>query len=233
MVVRTDVCTRRLRLDKKDALMHKISSRFTILLFVLLAPIAGAAESRGSAVSPRVANDKPDTPPVTVAFDTSEGAFEVELYPDKAPATVKNFLDYVKSGFYSGVIFHRVVPGFVVQTGGFDRQYQRRETQAPIANESANGLRNLRGTLSMARTSMPDSATSQFFISLVDNKSLDWKPGSPGYAVFGKVIRGMDVIDRMAQLPQGEHKGLFANAPNKPVVIESATINQTKDSKTK
>src|SRR5690606_22638269 len=97
-------------------------------------------------------------------------------------------------------------------------------SQAPVVNESANGLRNLRGTLSMARTSMPDSATSQFFISLVDNKSLDWKPGSPGYVVFGKVIRGMDVVDRMAQLPQGEHKGLFANAPNNPVVIKSASL---------
>lgn len=204
--------------------MHKISLRFSILLLVLMAPIAGAADSRDSATAAGAANDKPDKPPVTVTFDTSEGAFEVELYPDKAPATVENFLAYVKSGFYSGVIFHRVVPGFVVQTGGFDKQYQRRETQAPIVNESANGLRNLRGTLSMARTSMPDSATSQFFISLVDNKSLDWKSGSPGYAVFGKVTRGMDVIDRMAQLPQGEHKGLFANAPNTPVVIKSATV---------
>lgn len=215
--------------------MLKISSRLTTLLFVLLAPIAAAAatEPRDSAASSRVANEKPDTPPVTVAFDTTEGTFEVELYPEKAPITVENFLDYVKSGFYSGVIFHRVVPGFVVQTGGFDRQYQRRETQAPIVNESSNRLRNLRGTLSMARTSMPDSATSQFFISLVDNKSLDWKPGSPGYAVFGKVTRGMDVIDRMAELPQGEHKGLFTNAPNRPVVIKSANIKQTENSKTK
>lgn len=204
--------------------MPKISLRFSILLFILMTPFAGASESVDRAASPGDAKNKPETTPVTVAFDTSEGAFEVELYPDKAPATVENFLGYVKSGFYSGVIFHRIVPGFVVQTGGFDQQYQRREAQAPVVNESANGLRNLRGTLSMARTSMPDSATSQFFISLVDNKSLDWKPGSPGYAVFGKVIRGMDVVDRMAQLPQGEHKGLFANAPNKPVVIKSASV---------
>lgn len=211
--------------------MYKISLRYSILLFVLLAPFAGAANPADSATTPGTAGEKPDSPPVTVAFDTSEGAFEVELYPKEAPATVENFLEYVNSGFYSGVIFHRIVPGFVVQTGGFDQQYQRRETRAPIANESANGLRNLRGTLSMARTSMPDSATSQFFISLVDNKSLDWKPGSPGYAVFGKVTQGMDVIDRMAQLPQGDHKGLFSNAPNKPVIIKSASVKKPKATK--
>ncbi len=206
--------------------MQLTSLRYSILLIVLLAPFAATAAPGESAVTPGTAADKAAPQPVAVTFDTSEGAFEVELYPEKAPATVENFLEYVNAGFYSGVIFHRIVPGFVVQTGGFDQHYQRRETRAPIVNESANGLRNLRGTLSMARTSMPDSATSQFFISLIDNKSLDWKPGSPGYAVFGKVTQGMDVIDRMAQLPQGNHKGLFSNAPNKPVIIKGASVKK-------
>lgn len=160
---------------------------------------------------------------VLVQFSTTLGDIKIELYPEQAPLTVDNFLHYVNTGFYQDVIFHRVVPGFVVQTGGFDTNYQRKATVDPIKNESDNGLKNLRGTLSMARTNAPDSATSQFFISLRDNPSLDWS-GRPGYAVFGAVIEGMDVVDKMAEQPQGEHRGVFNNAPNEPIVIKKAKV---------
>lgn len=180
------------------------------------------------------AGDTPDTdksvdasnPPETVhvQFDTTLGELTVKLYPEQAPLTVDNFLHYVNSGFYEGVIFHRVVPGFVVQTGGFDSDYQRKPVVASIKNESDNGLKNLRGTLSMARTNAPDSATSQFFISLRDNDTLDWAEGRPGYAVFGTVIEGMDVVDKMAEQPQGEQRGVFSNAPNEPIVIKKARV---------
>lgn len=157
-----------------------------------------------------------------VIFQTNLGELKIELFPSKAPVTVQNFLHYVDSGFYNGVIFHRIVPGFVVQGGGFDQEYQPKTTQAPIVNESANGLQNLRGTLSMARTGDPNSATSQFFINLTDNLRLDARPGQPGYAVFGKLVDGLAVIDTMAEQPQGNHSGVFSNAPNTPVVIERA-----------
>lgn len=162
-----------------------------------------------------------------VVLQTSLGPLLVELYPDKAPITVKNFLQYVDDGFYDGVIFHRVIPNFVVQVGGFDKNYQRKPTRASIKNESDNGLLNLRGTLSMARTMSPDSATSQFFISLRDNPHLDGQ-GGPGYAVFGKVVDGMKVVDQLPELPQGNHSGVFMNAPNEPVLIEKAHRSKPK-----
>lgn len=168
-----------------------------------------------------------------VVFETSLGPVIIGLYPDKAPISVENFLQYVDSGFYDGVIFHRVVPNFVVQAGGFDANYQRKPTSAPIKNESDNGLLNLRGTLSMARTMSPDSATSQFFISLGDNPHLDSSRGSPGYAVFGKVIDGIEVIDKMADLPQGNHSGVFMNAPNEPVLIKKAYRSSSMKTKDK
>lgn len=157
-----------------------------------------------------------------VVFQTTLGDLKIELLPEQAPITVENFLHYVDTGFYNGVIFHRVVPGFVVQGGGFDQEYQQKKTQAPIANESLNGLQNLRGTLSMARTGDPNSATAQFFINLRDNPQLDGRPGQPGYAVFGRLLDGLEVIDTMAEQPQGDHTGVFMNAPNKAVVIERA-----------
>lgn len=157
-----------------------------------------------------------------VIFQTTLGDLKIELAPEKAPITVENFLHYVDSGFYNGVIFHRVVPGFVVQGGGFDQEYQKKKTQAPIANESHNGLQNLRGTLSMARTGDPNSATAQFFINLKNNHQLDGRPGQPGYAVFGRLVEGLEVIDAMAKQPQGDHTGVFMNAPNTPIVIERA-----------
>lgn len=164
----------------------------------------------------------PSIKTVEVVLETSLGRVLIELYPDKAPISVNNFLTYVDDGFYNGLIFHRVVPNFVVQAGGFDANYQRKPTREAIKNESDNGLLNLRGTLSMARTMSPDSATSQFFISLRDNPHLDSRQGGPGYAVFGKVIDGMNVIDQLPELPQGNHAGVFMNAPNQPVLIEKA-----------
>ena len=164
---------------------------------------------------------EPDPTP-QVVFQTTLGDLKIALAPEEAPISVENFLHYVDSGFYNGVIFHRIVPGFVVQGGGFDQEYQQKNTQAPIANESQNGLQNLRGTLSMARTGDPNSATSQFFINLRDNSQLDGRPSQPGYAVFGQLVEGLEVIDAMAEQPQGDHAGVFANAPNTPIVIERA-----------
>ena len=178
--------------------------------------------------TPNVKTTQSETPaqaaaePIKVVFETSLGPLLIELYPNKAPISVDNFLQYVDSGFYNGVIFHRVVPNFVVQVGGFDEKYQQKPTRAAIKNESDNGLQNLRGTLSMARTMSPDSATSQFFISLRDNPHLDAQPGRPGYAVFGKVISGMDVVDKLPELPQGNHSGVFMNAPNDPITVDKA-----------
>ena len=156
-----------------------------------------------------------------VLLTTSLGDVEVELDADKAPLSTQNFLRYVDSGFYNGVQFHRVIPGFMVQTGGFTADMQQKETSAPIRNEATNGLRNQRGTLAMARTSEVNSATSQFFINLVDNDFLDNGPRSYGYAVFGKVVKGMEIVDRIARAPTTSH-GMHENVPAQPVLIKSA-----------
>jgi cyclophilin family peptidyl-prolyl cis-trans isomerase len=156
-----------------------------------------------------------------VQFKTSQGEFTVELYPREAPITVENFLQYVTDGFFDGTIFHRVVPGFVIQGGGLTPGMEAKQTRAPITNEARNGLRNERGTLSMARTNDVNSATSQFFVNLKDNAFLDNKPGNFGYAVFGKVTAGMDVIDKIAKVRTGRVKG-YDDAPLDTVAIESA-----------
>jgi cyclophilin family peptidyl-prolyl cis-trans isomerase len=163
----------------------------------------------------------------TVEMKTSQGTIVIELYPDKAPVSADNFLKYVKDGFYNGTIFHRVVPGFVVQGGGFDANGQQKPTRAPIKNEAANGLKNLRGTLSMARTMVPDSATSQFFINLRDNAALDFRdpsPGGIGYAVFGKVIKGMEVVDGMVKVPLQPQPYAPDGSPVTPIVVQSAHV---------
>ncbi|WP_028694730.1 peptidylprolyl isomerase [Pseudomonas cremoricolorata] len=155
-----------------------------------------------------------------VLLDTSFGAVEIELNADKAPLSTKNFLAYVDSGFYNGTQFHRVIPGFMVQGGGFTEQMVQKDTKDPIKNEASNGLLNTRGTLSMARTSNPNSATSQFFINVADNAFLD--PGrDAGYAVFGKVTKGMDVVDRIVASPTTIKKGM-RDVPVDPVLIKSA-----------
>ena len=170
------------------------------------------------------ADDQKD--PVYVRLDTSEGAITLRLRPDQAPATVANFLNYVRSGFYKGTLFHRVIPGFMIQGGGFNTDLQQKQTQAPVNNESDNDLQNTRGTIAMARTSDPDSATAQFFINLVDNAYLNGRPGKPGYTVFGKVTTGMDVVDSIARVPTTTRGGL-ANVPRQPVVITGAEVIDT------
>ncbi len=156
-----------------------------------------------------------------VVFETTSGEIVIELYPKKAPITVENFLKYVDDGFYNGTIFHRVVPGFVVQGGGMTFDFQKKPTRDPIKNESTNGLKNLQGTLSMARTNIVDSATSQFFINLVDNAFLDPRGNNAGYAVFGKVVKGFEVVKKIEKEPRGMHR-MQPEAPNYAVVVEKA-----------
>ena len=156
-----------------------------------------------------------------VVMETSKGEIVLELYPDKAPLTVKNFLDYVDAGFYNGTIFHRVIPGFMLQGGGFTRDMQKKPTQAPVKNEAYNGLKNDRGTIAMARTADPHSASSQFFINSVDNTFLNYKGQTPsgwGYAVFGSVIKGMETADAISKVETGA-LGRFRDVPKTPVVI--------------
>jgi len=169
------------------------------------------------------AQDKTTAPRVLLA--TSAGDIVLQLDAEKAPKSVANFLEYVKSGHYDGTVFHRVMDGFMIQGGGFTPDMAQKPTRAPIPLESRNGLKNERGTVAMARTSVPDSATSQFFINVVDNSSkLDYpKPDGNGYAVFGKVVAGMDVVDRIRAVETGSVGG-HQNVPVKPVLIRSATI---------
>ncbi|NNG17658.1 MAG: peptidyl-prolyl cis-trans isomerase [Gemmatimonadales bacterium] len=156
-----------------------------------------------------------------VEFRTSLGTFRIDLYVDRAPITAENFLAYIRDGFYDGTIFHRVLPGFVVQGGGFTPAMQQRRTRSGIKNEADNGVKNARGTLSMARTQDVDSATSQFFINLADNALLDHGTRDFGYAVFGAVVDGMDVVDAIAAVPCAARAG-HDDVPVEPVVVESA-----------
>ncbi|MGL9720283.1 peptidylprolyl isomerase A [Symbiopectobacterium sp.] len=159
-----------------------------------------------------------------VLLTTSEGNIELALDNQKAPVSVKNFVEYVNSGFYNGTTFHRVIPGFMVQGGGFvDEIMKQKATNPPIKNEADNGLRNVRGTIAMARTAEKDSATSQFFINVADNAFLDHGQRDFGYAVFGKVVKGMDVADKISQV-QTSNIGPYQNVPSKPIVIKSAKI---------
>ena len=156
-----------------------------------------------------------------VLLNTSMGEIEIELEAEKAPISTKNFLEYVESGFYDGTVFHRVIPGFMIQGGGFNEGLNQKKTRAPIKNEADNGLHNVRGTLAMARTQDVNSATSQFFINHRDNNFLDHGGRDFGYAVFGKVVRGMDVVDQIAQVPTG-NRSMMQNVPLSPVTIVSA-----------
>ncbi len=160
---------------------------------------------------------------MTIRFSTSLGDIDISLHEDTAPLTAQNFREYVEDGFFDGTIFHRVIPGFVIQGGGFTADMEQKSTRAPIRNEADNGIKNLRGSLSMARTADVNSATSQFFINLADNAFLDHGSRDFGYAVFGEVVAGMDVIDRIAQLPTGRH-GPHADVPKEPVVVTRASV---------
>ncbi len=160
-----------------------------------------------------------------VNFNTNKGSFVIELFDAEAPETVKNFLAYVDEKFYDGVIFHRVINNFMVQTGGFDTLFEQKPTKTPIQNEADNRISNARGTVAMARTSAPHSAGSQFFINVVDNDFLDFKAPTPsayGYCVFGKVIEGMETVDAIKQVKTGNFRG-YADVPKEQVVIISAT----------
>lgn len=186
-----------------------------------------------------VAQDDPNAPPSepkkettkqsqpanpVILMQTNKGPIRIELYQDKAPITVANFLKYTKDGFYNGTIFHRVIKGFMIQGGGFTSDMKQKPTTPPIKNESYNHLRNERGTIAMARTNAPDSATSQFFINHVNNRPLDFDgPYKPGYAVFGKVTEGMDVVETIAAIPT-KRAGPHGNVPVEPVVIEHVTV---------
>ncbi len=156
-----------------------------------------------------------------VVFSTNYGDIKLEMMPEEAPLTVENFLQYVDDGFFDGTIFHRVIPGFVIQGGGFTAEMEQKATRDPIKNEADNGVKNLRGTLSMARTQVVDSATSQFFINLVDNAFLDNGERDFGYAVFAKVVDGMDVVDKIAAVQTSDY-GMHQNVPVEPVIVNSA-----------
>ena len=168
-------------------------------------------------------------PAPKVKFATSEGDFVVEVYPDKAPKTVENFLQYVKDKHYDGTIFHRVIDNFMVQGGGYDSGYAEKKTRAPVAHEgrealARGGAKNVVGTLAMARTNDPNSATSQFFINLKDNDFLNPSTQAPGYTVFGKVVAGLDVVNKIKALPTGAGGPFPTDVPRTPVVIKSATL---------
>ena len=162
-----------------------------------------------------------------VEMKTSAGTVRIELYADKSPKSVANFLQYAADGFYNGTLFHRIIDGFMVQGGGFDREFKQKQTREPIQNEAGNGLKNEAGTLAMARTSIPNSATAQFFINVARNTFLDFRDPSPqgiGYAVFGKVTQGMEVVTRIARVPTGSGGPFPRDVPREPVIIESVTL---------
>jgi peptidyl-prolyl cis-trans isomerase B (cyclophilin B) len=162
----------------------------------------------------------------TVVIETSLGSFTIALDAARAPKTVENFLRYVDDGHYGGTIFHRVIDGFMIQGGGYDAAYQKKPVRSPVVNEADNGVLNTRGTVAMARTSEPNSATAQFFVNVSDNVSLDHKGKTErdwGYAVFGKVVDGMDVVDRIKDVKTGARGPFSKDAPLEPVAIVSAT----------
>jgi cyclophilin family peptidyl-prolyl cis-trans isomerase len=194
-------------------LIHALTRR--VALAVATAALLGASTLCAAQEAPRV------------KFSTTMGDFVVEVYPDKAPKTVENFLQYVREKHYDGTIFHRVIDNFMIQGGGFERSMAEKRTRAPVAHEGreafAKGLKNERGTLAMARTASPDSATAQFYINVNDNAFLDPKGGNPGYTVFGRVVSGMDVVEKIKGVQTGR-AGMFTDVPITPVVINSATI---------
>jgi peptidyl-prolyl cis-trans isomerase A (cyclophilin A) len=193
--------------------------RTVVAILALAALPLGAAAAQQPAATP--AAPAPGGP--VVVLETSMGNIKVALKQDKAPLSVANFLEYVKAGHYNGTVFHRVIPGFMVQGGGMDASMTERPTRKPIRNEASNGLRNSRGTLAMARTNDPDSATAQFFINVRDNHRLDHGIGGAGYAVFGEVTEGMDVVDKIVATPT-TRKGRHDDVPVTAVVIKAARL---------
>ncbi len=188
----------------------------------LLALVLALAQAPPAAAPP----PKPAPTGPFVAFEVTQGrnaigTITIALSPEKAPITVKNFLEYVRSGYYDGTVFHRVIPGFMIQGGGFTPDIKEKPGGEPIKNEASNGLRNSRGTIAMARLDAPNSATSQFYINLRANHALDYAIRGAGYAVFGEVVEGMDVVDRIATVPT-TRRGPYENVPEVAVVIKQA-----------
>lgn len=183
--------------------------------------LAAGLLALGSADS--LAQNASDEELPVVRMETSKGVMELRLRPDVAPKTVQNFLDYARQGFYDGTVFHRVIPGFMIQGGGFTQDLERKKTGEPVVNEASETLKNLRGTIAMARTPDPDSATAQFFINLVDNDFLNKGARGPGYTVFGKVTEGIGVADSIAAVPTGRRAGM-ADVPKETVRIEKVTV---------
>lgn len=197
---------------------------FATALFTAFVPLTSIAKETGKAKKMTA----PPTPtPTQVQLHTNLGDIVIRLDAEKAPVSTANFLAYVKEGFYDGTIFHRVIPGFMAQGGGFTQDYKQKSTHAPIKNEADNGLPNRRGTVAMARTPDPNSATAQFFINYTDNDFLNYKSPTPqgwGYAVFGEVVKGMEVVDEMAKVPTGAGGPFPTDVPQKAIVIEKATV---------
>jgi cyclophilin family peptidyl-prolyl cis-trans isomerase len=192
---------------------------------VLLATACSKSEDKPAASAPA----EPKTKNPVVELKTNKGTITIELFPDKAPKSVENFLAYAESGFFDGTIFHRVIRDFMIQGGGYTSGLERKETRPPVVNEANNGLKNEVGTVAMARTSDPHSATSQFFINVKDNAFLDFKSETPqgwGYTVFGKVTGNMDVVESIENTPTSDRGGAFQNLPQDQVVIESVTIKK-------
>jgi cyclophilin family peptidyl-prolyl cis-trans isomerase len=184
------------------------------VLFAATVVLAGTVLAQTPAANPKV------------LFKTSQGDITIELYPAKAPVTVQNVLDYVEAKFYDGLIFHRVIPNFMIQCGGMDAEMRQKSGNPAIKNEAGNGLKNTRGSVAMARTNVVDSATSQFFINLKDNAFLNHKDNTPegfGYCVFGKVVAGMEVVDAIAKVPTVNKRG-HGDVPLAPITILSATV---------
>ena len=197
--------------------------RFLSVFFFTLMLVFGFTSAAQAGDQPRI------------LVETSLGNFELQLDPEKAPKTVANFLGYVNSGFYDGTIFHRVIDGFMIQGGGFTPEYERKTTNPPITNEADNGLKNLRGTIAMARTMDPHSATAQFFINVKDNDFLDYTSKSPrgwGYAVFGKVVKGINVVDKIRQVKTGPGGVFPQDAPLEMVIIKRMSVVNAKPAKT-
>lgn len=195
-------------------------SLYALLLVAALLPLAGFPQDNP--------HPQKEHGMIKVTMETNQGVIKLELDADKAPLTVANFVDYAKAGFYDNTIFHRVIAGFMIQGGGYDTDMKQKKTRPPIRNEADNGLQNLKGTIAMARTSDPDSATSQFFINVADNHFLDHKSPTPqgwGYAVFGKVTDGMDTVEKIERTRTGFNFGM-KDVPLQEIVIRKVTVEE-------
>ena len=203
-------------------MFKSLNFKFLAVLGLILLPFMVTSCNSSDKGSGDSSNTGKGENPVVI-ISTNQGDIKVKLFKNEAPITVENFLGYVNDGFYDGIIFHRVIPNFMAQTGGFTSDMKQKTPKAPIKNEADNGLRNKRGTLSMARTSDVDSATSQFFINVNDNTFLDNGERDFGYAVFGEVTEGMDVVDKIVSVQTGT-VGPFRDVPNEPIIINSAKV---------